>query len=112
METGLLSVDEGEKGKHVCKQREKKKVRNPGLRVGTLNVGTITGKARELVDMMQRRKVDILCVQDIRWKSSKARSSGAGFKVFHHGLDMMRNGVEDVLKEDCSGAQMAYHDFE
>lgn len=28
----------------------------------TLNVGTMTGQRRELVDMIKRRKVDLLCV--------------------------------------------------
>ncbi|KAK3545937.1 hypothetical protein QTP70_016961, partial [Hemibagrus guttatus] len=58
------------------------------------------GKGRELADMMQRRKVDILCVQETRWKGSKARSIGAGFKLFYYGVDSKRNGVGVVLKEE------------
>lgn len=65
-----------------------------------MNIGTMTGKGRELVDMMQRRKVDILCVQETRWKGSKARSLGSGFKVFYHGVDRKRNGVGVILKEE------------
>ena len=34
----------------------------------TLNVGTMTSKGREMVDLMERRKVDILSVQETRWK--------------------------------------------
>jgi len=41
------------------------------MRVGTLNVGTITGKRGELADMMERRKVDSLCVQETRWKQGQ-----------------------------------------
>ncbi|KAK3541600.1 hypothetical protein QTP86_033087, partial [Hemibagrus guttatus] len=48
---------------------------------------------------MERRKVDILCVQETRWKGSKARSIGAGFKLFYYGVDSKRNGVGVVLKE-------------
>ncbi|KAK3545101.1 hypothetical protein QTP70_000575 [Hemibagrus guttatus] len=58
------------------------------------------GKGRELADMMERRKVDILCVQETRWKGSKARSIGAGFKLFYYGVDSKRNGVGVVLKEE------------
>ncbi|KAK3532300.1 hypothetical protein QTP86_016064, partial [Hemibagrus guttatus] len=58
------------------------------------------GKGRELADMMERRKVDILCVQETRWKGSKARSIGAGFKRFYYGVDSKRNGVGVVLKEE------------
>ncbi|KAK3541728.1 hypothetical protein QTP86_002117 [Hemibagrus guttatus] len=65
---------------------------NPGL--------DRSGKGRELADMMERRKVDILCVQETRWKGSKARSIGAGFKLFYYGVDSKRNGVGVVLKEE------------
>ncbi|KAK3559199.1 hypothetical protein QTP86_005200 [Hemibagrus guttatus] len=60
----------------------------------------MTGKGRELADMMERRKVDILCVQETRWKGSKAHSIGAGFKLFYYGVDSKRNGVGVVLKEE------------
>ena len=46
--------------------------------------------------MMQRRKVDILCIKDTRWKGSKA-SSGAGLKLFYYGVDrkeFVRNALE------------------
>ncbi|KAK3548895.1 hypothetical protein QTP70_021245, partial [Hemibagrus guttatus] len=49
---------------------------------------------------MERRKVDILCVQETKWKGSKARSIGAGFKLFYYGVDSKRNGVGVVLKEE------------
>ncbi|KAK3537437.1 hypothetical protein QTP70_009974 [Hemibagrus guttatus] len=87
-------------GRRVHRQREKRKGKSVGLRIGTLNVGTMTGKGRELTDMMERRKVDILCVQETRWKGSKARSIGAGFKLFYYGVDSKRNGVGVVLKEE------------
>ncbi|KAK3549224.1 hypothetical protein QTP70_034222 [Hemibagrus guttatus] len=61
---------------------------------------TSCGKGRELADMMERREVDILCVQETRWKGSKARSIGAGFKLFYYGVDSKRNGVGVVLKEE------------
>ncbi|KAK3516356.1 hypothetical protein QTP70_009412 [Hemibagrus guttatus] len=60
----------------------------------------MTGKGRELADMMERRKVDILCVQETRWKGNKARSIGAGFKLFYYEVDSKRNGVGVVLKEE------------
>ncbi|KAK3565912.1 hypothetical protein QTP86_020321 [Hemibagrus guttatus] len=86
--------------RRVHRQREKRKGKSVGLRIGTLNVGTMTGKGRELADMMERRKMDILCVQETRWKGSKARSIGAGFKLFYYGVDSKRNGVGVVLKEE------------
>ncbi|KAK3545944.1 hypothetical protein QTP70_016948, partial [Hemibagrus guttatus] len=87
-------------GRRVHRQREKRKGKSVGLRIGTLNFGTMTGKGRELADMKERRKADILCVQETRWKGSKARSIGAGFKLFYYGVDSKRNGVGVVLKEE------------
>ncbi|KAK3550515.1 hypothetical protein QTP70_000068 [Hemibagrus guttatus] len=73
--------------------------RGPSRRAGG-SVWGEGGKGRELADMMERRKVDILCVQETRWKGSKARSIGAGFKLFYYGVDSKRNGVGVVLKEE------------
>ncbi|KAK3534920.1 hypothetical protein QTP70_002004 [Hemibagrus guttatus] len=70
------------------------------LEVAELKMLRFEGKGRELADMMERRKVDILCVQETRWKGSKARSIGAGFKLFYYGVDSKRNGVGVVLKEE------------
>ncbi|KAI5625955.1 hypothetical protein C0J50_14509 [Silurus asotus] len=62
----------------------------------------MTGKGREIADMMERRKVDMLCVQEIKWKGSKARNIGGGFKLFYYGVDEKRNGIGVILKEEYS----------
>ena len=38
------------------------------IRIGSWNVGSLTGKLRELVDVAIRRRVNILCVQETKWK--------------------------------------------
>ena len=43
------------------------------LMIATLNVGSMTGKGRELADALNRRRIDISCVQETRWKGSKAK---------------------------------------
>ena len=71
------------------------------LRIGTLNVGTMTGKGRELVDLMERRKIGVLCVQETRWKGNKARELGEGYKLFYSGANEEgRNGVGIVLSKE------------
>ena len=69
------------------KQREVWKGKRSFIRVGILNIGTMTGRARELADMMERRNVDILCLQETQWKGSKARNIGGGCKIFYSGAD-------------------------
>ena len=72
----LTSVRNGQGLPGFGRSRLKKLVR---VRVGTLNVGSITGRGRELADLTERRKVGVLCrlcVQESRWKGNKARELG------------------------------------
>ena len=68
--------------RRVKKQREVWKGRRSLIRVGTLNIGTMTGRGRELEDMMEQRNVDILCLQKTKWKRSKTRNIESGCKIF------------------------------
>ena len=79
-------------GKRVKKQREAWKGRRSLIRVGTLNIGTMTGRGKELADMMERRNVDILCLQETKWKGSKAWNIGGGCKIFYNGADGKKMG--------------------
>ncbi|KAI5611135.1 hypothetical protein C0J50_4923 [Silurus asotus] len=85
------------RGRRLQRQKEKEKCRRVEVRVGNM-----TGKGREVADMMERKKVDMLCVQETKWKGSKARNIGGGFKLFYHGVDGKRNGVGVILKEEYS----------
>ena len=80
-------------GRGVKKQPEAWKRRCSLIRVGTLNIGTMAGRGRELADMMERRNVDILCLQETKWKGSKARNIGGGYKIFYNGADERKNGI-------------------
>ena len=68
--------------------------------IATLNVGTMTGRGREVVDVMERRRIDVLCVQETRWKGQKARELGEGYKLYYMGVDNRRNGVGIVLSPE------------
>ena len=89
-------------GKQVKKQREVWKETRLLIRVGTLNIGTMTGSGKELADMMKRRNVDILCLQETKWKESKARNIGGGCKIFYNGADGRKNGIEIVVREELA----------
>ena len=78
-------------------------------KVGTLNVGTMTGTGRELADLMERRKVGVLCVQETRWKGNKAKELGGGCKLLHSGANEQgRNGVGIVLSKDQAVDMMEF----
>ncbi|VDL84358.1 unnamed protein product [Nippostrongylus brasiliensis] len=69
------------------------------VRIGTLNVGTLTGKAREFADLMRRKNIQVLCLQETRWEGEKAKEIGdiltiAGDLNGHVGEE--RRGMERV----------------
>ena len=89
-------------GRRVKRQREAWKGRRLLIRVGALNIGTMTGRGRELADMMERRNVDILCLQETKWKGSKARNIGGGCKLFYNRADGRKNGIGIVVREEMA----------
>ncbi|KAK6756255.1 hypothetical protein RB195_014575 [Necator americanus] len=83
------------------RSRPKKLVRHRQqhpVRLATLNVGTLSGRSRELADSLRKRRVDICCIQEARWKGSKARELGDGYKLIYHSTSN-RNGVGIILNE-------------
>ena len=84
------------------RQQEVWKGRRSLISVGTLNIGTMTGREREPEDMMERRNVDILWLQETKWKGSKARNIGGGCKLFYNGADGRKNGIGIVVREELA----------
>ncbi|VDO91284.1 unnamed protein product [Heligmosomoides polygyrus] len=79
------------------------------VRLGTLNVGTLTGRSREVADLMKRRRIQVLCLQETRWKGAKAREIGEGVELYYNGEDTKRNGVgiavAESLKDSIAAVQ-------
>ncbi|XP_071729179.1 uncharacterized protein [Rutidosis leptorrhynchoides] len=71
----------------------------PGrIRVGSWNVGTLSGKRYELAEIFLKRKVDIVCVQETRWKGSEAVEIN-DYKLWYSGSRISRNGVGIIIKK-------------
>ena len=69
------AVGNSRRGGAKARQKwERKRPRMKEMKVGTLNIGTMTGRGREVADMMERRGLSILCVQETRWKELRQRS--------------------------------------
>ena len=62
----------------------------------------MTERKRELADLIERRNVDILFLQETKWKGSKARNIGGGCKLFHNGSDERKNGIGIVVREEMA----------
>ncbi|XP_063590444.1 craniofacial development protein 2-like [Penaeus indicus] len=61
----------------------------------------MTGRGRDIVNLMMERKVDVLGVQETRWTGNKAKELGEGFKLIYGGADNdKRNGIGIILSRD------------
>ena len=77
------------------------------LRFGTLNVGSLCGRKTEVCEELRRRRVDVCCLQEVRWKGQGARflgSEGRRFKLWWSGNEMGSGGVGILVKEEISGS--------
>ena len=73
---GVVKSEQG--SSHLTRQvrRAGKLVEPTRIRLSSWNVGSLTGRLRELVDSAIRRHVNILCVQETKWKGQKHGSYG------------------------------------
>ena len=55
------------------RRRRDNKWKGKTNRIATLNVSSMTDRGQEVVDFMERRKVNIMCVQETKWKGSKVK---------------------------------------
>ena len=56
-------------------------------------MGTLSGKGVEVVKMMERRRLEVLCVQETIWRGNTARMMVGGRKRLHAGGDGRSSGV-------------------
>ena len=52
--------------------------------------------------MMKRRKMEVLCVQETKWRGDRARKMAEGYKMLHTGVDGRSNGVGIIVNEEIS----------
>nr|XP_009586747.1 uncharacterized protein LOC104084560 [Nicotiana tomentosiformis] len=83
-----MGTREGKGNKGACR-----------LRIGSWNIGTLIGKTIELAKILQKRKVNIACVQETRWVGKKARNAGR-FKLWYSGHVNGQNGVGTLVDRE------------
>ena len=60
------------------------------------------GKALELVEIMKKRKMEVLCVQETKWKGDMARKLAEGYKMLHAGGDGRSKCVGIIVNVEIS----------
>ena len=103
-------VQENEnKNKNENENKNKNKNENKNknkIRLATWNLGTLTGKSLELIDTMKRRKINIACIQETKWKGEKAKEIN-GYKLWYVGKDNHRNGVGIMVDKNLKDKVVA-----
>ena len=77
-------------------------VRMRNFRVGTLNVNTLKGRVCEVVETLSRRKVDLCCVQETRYRGGHCRiitGKDSRYKLFWSGNNKGTAGVGVFVAE-------------
>lgn len=72
------------------------------LRIGSLNVGSLSGRSGEVVEMAGRRNLDFCCVQETRWKGGSSKTEGMKgrkYKIIWQGCSKGTAGVGMLVHE-------------
>ena len=80
--------------------KKRAKIQNLHVRFMPANIVSMTGKSREIADIMHRRNIMIAYVQKTKWKGSKAKEIGEGFKLYYHGICRAINGIGIILSKE------------
>jgi len=78
-EQGLSGQGQSRLKKRVNQRRERE------MRVGSIDTGILNGKSRDIADFVDRRKLDILCLQETQWKGKKSKDLAGRHKLIHTG---------------------------
>jgi exonuclease III len=89
-------------------RRARKLVGESRIRLGSWNVGSLTGKLRELIDTTIRRRVNILCVHETKWTGQKTKEvENTNFKLWYTRKEQSRNGVGILIDKSLKNGVVA-----
>ena len=86
-----------------CLQNDGKPDERLGVRVGTWNVGSMSGRGTEVCEELRKRRMDVCCLQEVRRKGQGARFMGVKrrrYKLWYSGNSDGTGGVGVLVKED------------
>ena len=98
--SGLASCQVWEAGSGHCGESSKHLRK---LRVGTLNVNTLRGRICEVVETLSRRKVDVCCIQETRYRGGNCltiKGKDTRYKLYWSGNYKGTAGVGMLVAEE------------
>ena len=76
-----------------CLHYDGKPDKRLGVRFGTWNVGSISGRGTEVCEELRKRGIDVCCLQQVRWRGQGARFMGVKgrrYKLWWSGIVMVQ----------------------
>ena len=73
------------------------------FRLGTWNIGSLCCRGVEVCETLRKRRVDVCCIQEVRWRGSGSRFlgvKGRRYKLWWSGNDSGVGGVGILIKEE------------
>ena len=73
------------------------------MRLGTWNIGSMSGRGTEVCEELRKRRVDVCCLQEVRWRGQGARFmgvKGGRYKLWLSGNSDDMRGVGVLVKEE------------
>ena len=68
------------------------------IRIATINIGALTGRSAELMEILKERNIDICAIQETKWSGAKAKRIG-GYNVYYNGQQHKINGVAIAISQ-------------
>ena len=71
--------------------------------MGSWNIGSLCGRGTEVCEELRARRVDVCCVQEVRWRGQGARFigvQGRRYKLWWSGSETGIGGVGILMKEE------------
>jgi hypothetical protein len=94
---------QGPPGRHQVKAlHEGRKADVVGIKIASWNVGSLPKKSGEVVEVLRKRRVDVCCIQEARWKGMGTRLIGrhdAKYKIYWKGGKESTAGVAILVAE-------------
>ena len=85
-------------GLKIHKEKVEKQI---GQRLRSWNVGSICGRGTEVCEELKKRKVDVCCLQEVRWRDEETRFfgvKGRRYKLWWCGNDDKIGGMGILVK--------------
>ena len=73
------------------------------MRVGTWNIGSMSGRGTEVCEELRKRRMDVCCLQEVRWRGQGVRFlgvKGRRYELWWSENSDCTGGVGNLLKEE------------